>query len=126
VNVPPTIGQKIGVPVVPGSTSNSCSKCASWKKTTEARFQEEYNVWLSDEPLTNDEICELMRVVERDRKQEGKPPLVQFLPRSSCPKKTPKKIEGVHSSHKLRGSPTPASRVESTVPEEAHAEEEKT
>jgi hypothetical protein len=87
----------------------------------ESRFEEEYNVWLSDEPLSNDEICQLMRGVERERKLEGKPPLVQFLSRSKRPKKTPKKIEGVHSSRKLTGSPTPASRVESTVPEDAHA-----
>jgi hypothetical protein len=87
----------------------------------ECRFEEEYNVWLSDEPLTNDEICELMGVVERERKLEGKPPLVQFLPRSKRPKKTPKKTEGVHSSHKLTGSSTPASGLKSTVPENAHA-----
>ena len=87
----------------------------------ESRFEEEYNVWLSDEPLTNDEICELMRTVERERKLEGKPPLVQFLPRSKRPKKTPKNTEGVESSHKLTGSPTPASRAESTVPEDARA-----
>jgi hypothetical protein len=87
----------------------------------ESRFEEEYNVWLSDEPLTNDEICQLIRGVERERKLEGKPPLVQFLSRSKRPKKTPKRTERVHSSHKLTGSPTPASRVESTVPEDAHA-----
>src|SRR2546427_8810336 len=34
----------------------------------ESRFEEEFNVWLSDEPLTNDEICQLMRGVERERK----------------------------------------------------------
>jgi hypothetical protein len=87
----------------------------------ESRFEEEYNVWLSDEPLTNDEICQLMRGVERERKLEGKPPLVQFLSRSKRPKKTPKKTEGAHSRHKLTGSRIPASRVESTVPEDAHA-----
>src|ERR1700747_1471700 len=57
----------------------------------ESRFEEEYNVWLSDEPLTNDEICELMRVVERERKQEGKPPLVHFLPRGKRQKKRQRK-----------------------------------
>src|SRR5260221_5825516 len=57
----------------------------------ESRFEEEYNVWLSDEPLTNDEICQLMRTVERERKLDGKPPLVQFLSRSKRPKKTSKK-----------------------------------
>jgi hypothetical protein len=86
----------------------------------ESRFEEEFNVWLSDEPLTNDEICQLMRGVERERKLEGKPPLVQFLSRSKSPKKTPKKTKGVHSSRKLTGSPTPASSVESREPEGAH------
>ena len=87
----------------------------------ESRFEEEFNVWLSDEPLTNDEICQLMRGVERERKLEGKPPLVQFLPRSKRTKKTPKKAEGVQSTRKVNGSPTPASGVKSTVPEDAHA-----
>ena len=87
----------------------------------ESYFEEEFNVWLSDEPLTNDEICQLMRVVERERKLEGKPPLVQFLPRSKRQKKTPKKTEGVHSSRKLNGPPPPASGVESTVREDARA-----
>ncbi len=85
------------------------------------RFEEEFNVWLSDEPLTNDEICQLMRTVERERKLEGKPPLVQFLPRSKRQKKTPKKTEGGHSNRKLNGPPPPASGVESTVREDAHA-----
>jgi len=87
----------------------------------ESRFEEEYNVWFSDEPLTNDEICQLMRTVERERKLHGKPPLVQFLPRSKRPKKMPKKNEGVHSSRKVTGSPTPATGVESTVPEDVLA-----
>jgi len=87
----------------------------------ESRFEEEFNVWLSDEPLTNDEICQLMRTVERERKLEGKPPLVQFLPRSKRQKKTPKKIEGVHSNRKLNGPPPPTSGVESTVRGDAHA-----
>jgi hypothetical protein len=87
----------------------------------ECRFEEEYNVWLSDEPLTNDEICRLMREVKRERKHEGKPPLVQFLSRSNRTKKAPKKTEGVHSTRKVNGSPTAASGVKSTVPENAHA-----
>jgi hypothetical protein len=57
----------------------------------ESYFNEEFNVWLSDEPLTNEEICRLMRGVERERKLEGKPPLVQFLPRGKRTKKAPKK-----------------------------------
>src|SRR5437016_13069879 len=87
----------------------------------ECRFEEEYNVWLSDEPLTNDEICQLMRTIERERKLEGKPPLVQFLSRSKRPKKAPKKAEGVHSNRKVNGSTIPASGVQNTVPEDAHA-----
>jgi hypothetical protein len=87
----------------------------------ESRFEEEFNVWLSDEPLTNNEICQLMRGVERERKLEGKPPLVQFLSRSKRPKKAPKKAQGVHSTRKVNGSPTPASGVKSTEPEGAHA-----
>jgi hypothetical protein len=61
-----------------------------------------------------------MRGVERERKLEGKPPLVQFLTRTKRPKKTRKKSEG-HSSRKVNGSPTPASGVKSTEPEDAHA-----
>jgi hypothetical protein len=61
------------------------------EENDESYFNEEFNVWLSDEPLTNEEICRLMRGVERERKLEGKPPLVQFLPRSKRTKKTPKK-----------------------------------
>jgi hypothetical protein len=82
----------------------------------ECRFEEEYNVWLSDEPLTNDEICQLMRTVERERKLEGKPPLVQFLSRSKRPKKAPKKAEGVHSLRKVNGSPTPRMVKKLVVP----------
>ena len=82
----------------------------------ESRFEEEFNVWLSDEPLTNHEICQLMRGVERERKLEGKPPLVQFLSRSKRPKK-----KGVHSSRKLNGPMPSAPGVASTVREDAHA-----
>jgi len=42
-------------------------------------FEEEYNRWLSDDPLDNDEIYKLVRFIERQRKQAGEPPLVQFL-----------------------------------------------
>jgi hypothetical protein len=62
-----------------------------------------------------------MRGVERERKLEGKPPLVQFLPRSKRPKKTPKKTEGVHSSRKINGPIPSAPSVESKEPEGAHA-----
>jgi hypothetical protein len=91
------------------------------EENDESYFEEEFNVWLSDEPLTNDEICQLMRGVERERKLEGKPPLVQFLSRSKRAKKAHKKTEGVHSSRKVNSSPTPALGVKSTEPESAHA-----
>ncbi|HXT24758.1 MAG TPA: hypothetical protein VN749_08015 [Candidatus Eisenbacteria bacterium] len=87
----------------------------------ESRFEEEFKVWLSDEPLTNEEICRLMRGVERERKLEGKPPLVQFLPRSKHLKKTPKKSEGVRSSHKVTSLQPPTSGTKRIVPEDAHA-----
>ena len=91
------------------------------EENDESYFAEEFNVWLSDEPLTNDEICRWMRGVERERKLEGKPPLVQFLPRSKRPKKTPKKTEGVRSSHRVNSIQPPTSGIKSAVPEDAHA-----
>ncbi len=60
------------------------------EENDEAYFAEEYNVWLSDEPLTDDEICRLMHDVECQRKQEGKPPLVQFLASGRRSKRTPR------------------------------------
>ena len=86
----------------------------------EAHFAEEYNVWLSDEPLTNDEICRLMREVERQRKQEGKPPLVQFLTSRKRSKKTEKENEAVHSNHKPNGAPSSSTGVKSTGSGGAH------
>ena len=41
-------------------------------------FDEEFNRWLSDDPLDNDEIYKLVRFVENQRKKMGEPPLVQF------------------------------------------------
>ena len=76
------------------------------EENDESYFAEEYNVWLSDEPLTNDEICRLMREVERQRKQEGKPPLVQFLTSRKRPKKTERGNGAVRSSRKPNGTPT--------------------
>src|SRR5260370_29462321 len=86
------------------------------EENDESYFEEEFNVWLSDEPLTNDEICQLMRTVERERKLDGKPPLVQFLPPSKPAKKTPKKTDGAQSIPTVNGSPSPASAVTSTEP----------
>jgi hypothetical protein len=56
------------------------------------RFDEEYNLWLSDEPLNHNAICDLMRLVERERKQQGKLPLVQFLATSKRSKKIRKEV----------------------------------
>jgi hypothetical protein len=80
----------------------------------ESRCAEGYNVWLSDEPLTKDQICQLMREVECQRKLEGKPPLVQFH------KKTEKGTEAGHSSRKPNGAPTPDTGGKNKVPEGAH------
>jgi hypothetical protein len=70
----------------------------------ESHFHEEFNVWLSDDPLTDKEICGLMREVEDQRKQEGKVPMVQFLTSKKRPKKTAEQ-SGVHSSRKPNGAP---------------------
>ena len=86
----------------------------------ECRFEEEYNLWLSDEPLTNDEICQLMRTVERERKLEGKPPLVEFLPRRNRSKKTQKKAEGASSSRRPNGPLPSAAAVKIQTQEPAH------
>ena len=86
----------------------------------ESYFEEEFNVWLSDQPLTNDEICELMREVERQRKHEGKPPLVQFLTSRKRSKKTEKENEAVHSNHKRNGAPSSSTGVKSTGSGGAH------
>jgi hypothetical protein len=85
----------------------------------ESRFEEECNVWLSDEQLTNDEICQLMRTVEREPKLEGKPPLVQLLPRRKRTKKMLPKKEGVYAS-KANGPLPPAPGTENKTQEDAH------
>ena len=41
------------------------------------RWDKEYGL-LIDEPLDHDKICRLMRIVEQQRSEEGKPPMVQF------------------------------------------------
>jgi hypothetical protein len=69
-------------------------------------FEEEYNRWLSDDPLDNDEIYKLVRFLERERKKMGQPPLVQFLK----PKKDAEK--NVVLKQALKGTtPKPKSRV---------------
>jgi hypothetical protein len=42
-------------------------------------FEEEFNRWLSDDPLDNQEIYKLVQFLEDQRKKMGEPPLVQFL-----------------------------------------------
>lgn len=84
----------------------------------EARFEEEYNVWLSDEPLTNDEICDLMREVEQQRKDEGKLPLVQFLTPRKRSKKRGKENGTIRSSGRPNGAPTQQSAGEGAIPNE--------
>jgi hypothetical protein len=61
-----------------------------------------------------------MRGVERERKLEGKPPLVQFVTRSKRLKKITKKTEG-RPGRKVNGSPTSDLGTKSTEPEGAHA-----
>jgi hypothetical protein len=75
------------------------------EENDESYFEEEFNVWLSDDPLTNDEVCRLMREVECQRKHEGKPPLVQFLSPRKRSKKTENEAEAVHSTRKPNGAP---------------------
>ena len=86
----------------------------------ESRFDEEFNVWLSDEPLTDNEIYQLTREVELRRKQAGKLPLVQFLTSRKRSKKTRRENGAVHSSRKPNGAPTPDTLVKNRVPEAAH------
>jgi hypothetical protein len=69
-------------------------------------FDEEFNRWLSDDPLDNDEIYKLVRFVEDRRKKMGEPPLVQFLK----PKKQEK--ENVVLKQALKDTtPKPKSRM---------------
>jgi len=75
------------------------------EENDESYFEEEFNVWLSDDPLTNDEVCQLMREVERQRKHEGNPPLVQFRTSRKRSKKTEKETEAAHSTRKPNGAP---------------------
>lgn len=86
----------------------------------ESRFEEEFNVWLSDEPLTNDEICQLMRAVERERKLEGKPPLVQFLTSRKGTKKTKKQNKIVQPSHGPNGPLPSAAGTKDKTHEDTH------
>jgi hypothetical protein len=61
-----------------------------------------------------------MRTVERERKLEGKPPLVQFLTSRKRSRKTRRENGAVHSSRKPNGAPTLDTVVKNSVPEAAH------
>jgi len=74
-------------------------------------FEEEFNRWLSDDPLDNEEIYKLVRFVEDHRKRMGEPPLVQFLK----PKK--RKEENVVLKQALKDTtPKPRSRLRKPKP----------
>jgi hypothetical protein len=69
--------------------------------------EEEFNRWLSDDPLDNEEIYKLVRFIEDQRKKMGEPPLVQFLK----PKKQDKEKENAVLKQALKDTtPKPKSR----------------
>jgi hypothetical protein len=86
----------------------------------EAYFEEEFNRWLADEPLTNDEIFQLMRQVERQRKLEGKPPLVQFLTSRKGPEETKKQNKVAQPSDRANGPLPSAVGTKDKTHEDAH------
>jgi hypothetical protein len=71
-------------------------------------FAEEYNRWLSDDPLDDEEIYKLVQFVEDQRKKMGEPPLVQFLK----PKKKEKEKKSLVLRQALKDTtPKPRSRM---------------
>ncbi|MGB7665741.1 MAG: hypothetical protein WBL66_00630 [Candidatus Acidiferrales bacterium] len=86
----------------------------------EAYFEEEFNRWLSDEPLTNEDIFQLMRQVERQRKLEGKPPLVQFFTSRKSSKQTEKQNRVVQSSRRPNDPVPSAAGTKNKIQEDAH------
>ena len=71
-------------------------------------FEEEYNRWLSDDPLDNEEIYKLVRFLEGQRKKMGEPPIVQFLK----PEKQEKEKENAVLKQALKDTtPKPRSRL---------------
>ena len=73
-------------------------------------FEEEFNRWLSDDPLDNEEIYKLVRFLEEQRKKMGEPPLVQFL-------KPEKEKENVVLKQALKDTtPKPRSRMRKPKP----------
>jgi hypothetical protein len=69
-------------------------------------FEEEFNRWLSDDPLDNEEIYKLVHFLEDQRKKMGEPPLVQFLK----PKKQKKETTALKQALKDT-TPKPRSRL---------------
>ena len=83
-------------------------------------FEEEFNRWLSDDPLDNEEIYKLVRFVEDQRKKMGEPPLVQFLK----PKKKEKEKENLVLKQALKNTtPKPKSRLRKPKPRNKVAQE---
>jgi len=73
-------------------------------------FEEEFDRWLSDDPLDNEEIYKLVRFLEDQRKKMGEPPLVQFL-------KPEKEKENVVLKQALKDTiPKPKSRLPKPKP----------
>jgi hypothetical protein len=83
-------------------------------------FEEEFNRWLSDDPLDNEEIYKLVRFVEDRRKKMGEPPLVQFLK----PTKKEKEKENLVLKQALKDTtPKPRSRLRKPKPRNKVAQE---
>jgi hypothetical protein len=83
-------------------------------------FEEEFNRWLSDDPLDNEEIYKLVRFVEDQRKKMGEAPLVQFLK----PKKKEKDKENLVLKQALKDTtPKPRSRLRKPKPRNKVAQE---
>jgi hypothetical protein len=76
-------------------------------------FEEEFNRWLSDDPLDNEEIYKLVHFLEDQRKKMGEPPLVQFLK----PKKQEKEKDNAVLKQALKDTtPKPRSRMRKPKP----------
>jgi len=75
------------------------------------RFEEEFNVWLSDEPLTNNEICQLMRTVERERKLGRETAVSRIPPPEQAPEENaPKNRKSPLHSQSKRFADTASGR----------------
>jgi hypothetical protein len=81
-------------------------------------FEEEFNRWLSDDPLDNEEIYKLVHFIEDERKKMGEPPLVQFLKQ-----KKQKKENAVLKQALKDTTPKPRSRLRKPKPKNKVAQE---